>query len=281
MTKAIIAPDQLRSYVSRIERMIEEREALNADIREIYAEAKGTGFCTKTIRKIVALRKLDKADYQEQEALLDMYKDAVGLDGLPVAEFMGAPAEKTLNPKLVERVAQAVQTPAGIEALKSAVDTMVEHVGGETGEISVLDGEALYSAAIAIFVRDRKASASYIQRKLQLGYNSASSIIERMEREGIISSPDHKGVRTILTPEPVSESNEIPAQDSGGSTHDESLGHKSEAARPASVDAHVNDGGLAGQANNEVVTAGRVPAPSSMPEIPAFLRRAPAMQPAE
>ena len=80
MAKTGFAKDQLKSFVDRIERLEEERNALTADIREVYSEAKGTGFDTKIMRQIVRLRKLDKADYQEQEALLELYKNAMDMD---------------------------------------------------------------------------------------------------------------------------------------------------------------------------------------------------------
>jgi len=74
-----IAADRLRSLIERIERLEEEKAALAGDIREVYAEAKGSGFDTKIMRQIVRLRKMDKADLQEQETLLDLYKRALGL----------------------------------------------------------------------------------------------------------------------------------------------------------------------------------------------------------
>ncbi len=76
-----IAGDRLRSFIERIEKLEEEKAALTADIREIYAEAKGGGFDTKVMRQIVRLRKMDTAERQEQEALLDLYKQAIGLAG--------------------------------------------------------------------------------------------------------------------------------------------------------------------------------------------------------
>lgn len=65
------AKDQLKSFINRVERLEEERDALSADIREVYSEAKGTGFDTKIMRQVTRMRKLDKADFQEQEAMLD------------------------------------------------------------------------------------------------------------------------------------------------------------------------------------------------------------------
>lgn len=73
------AKDQLKSFIKRIERMEEERAALAADIREIYSEAKGTGFDTKIMRMVVRCRKLDKADFQEMEAMLDLYLTAMDM----------------------------------------------------------------------------------------------------------------------------------------------------------------------------------------------------------
>lgn len=75
-----IAAEQLVSYIERIERLEEEKAALAADIKDVFAEAKGNGFDVKTMRQILRLRKLDKADLQEQEHLLDLYKRAIGLE---------------------------------------------------------------------------------------------------------------------------------------------------------------------------------------------------------
>lgn len=85
-----IAADRLKQIVARIERMEEEKKALADDIKEIYAEAKGAGFDTKILRHVIKLRKMDKAEVQEQEALLDLYMQAVGM--LPLFEAAEAEA---------------------------------------------------------------------------------------------------------------------------------------------------------------------------------------------
>jgi uncharacterized protein (UPF0335 family) len=77
--KGGIAADRLKSFIERIERLEEEKAALAADIREVYAEAKGTGFDTKIMRQIIRIRRMDKADRQEQEELLVLYKRALDL----------------------------------------------------------------------------------------------------------------------------------------------------------------------------------------------------------
>jgi uncharacterized protein (UPF0335 family) len=76
-----IAAERLRSFIERIERLEEEKAALAADIREVYAEAKSTGFDVKTMRQVIRLRKLDRDDRNAQEHLLDLYKQALGLEG--------------------------------------------------------------------------------------------------------------------------------------------------------------------------------------------------------
>lgn len=79
MAKAAIAEERLRSFIERVERLEEEKKALTDDIKEVYAEAKGEGFCTKTMRTVVRLRKMDKADFQEAEAMLDLYLSSLGM----------------------------------------------------------------------------------------------------------------------------------------------------------------------------------------------------------
>ena len=79
MSTAVFAKDRLASFIERVERIEAEKKALADDIKEIYAEAKGEGFLTKIMRKIIRERKLDKADFQEMEAMDDLYKTALGM----------------------------------------------------------------------------------------------------------------------------------------------------------------------------------------------------------
>lgn len=74
-----IAAERLKSFVERIEKLEEEKSGISEDVKEVYAEAKGTGFDTKIIRQIIRLRKMDKADRQEAEAILELYKEALGM----------------------------------------------------------------------------------------------------------------------------------------------------------------------------------------------------------
>jgi uncharacterized protein (UPF0335 family) len=80
-----IARDRLRAFIERIERLEEEKATLAADIKEVYAEAKGTGFDTKTMRKVIRLRRMDVQKRQEEEMLLDTYLHALGMEDAPAA----------------------------------------------------------------------------------------------------------------------------------------------------------------------------------------------------
>jgi uncharacterized protein (UPF0335 family) len=74
-----VAAGQLRAFVERIERLEEEKSALSADIKDVYAEAKAAGYDIKTLRQIIRLLKMDSADRREQEEMLELYKQALDL----------------------------------------------------------------------------------------------------------------------------------------------------------------------------------------------------------
>lgn len=74
-----ITAEQLKAYMERIERLEEEKAAMAADIKEVFAEAKANGFDVKIMRQVLKLRKMDSNDRAEQEALLDLYMNALGM----------------------------------------------------------------------------------------------------------------------------------------------------------------------------------------------------------
>jgi len=80
-----VAVERLKSFIERIERLEEEKRALSGDIKEVYAEAKGTGFEPKIMRQIIKIRKMDKEEVDEEESLLDLYKRALGM--MPEADM--------------------------------------------------------------------------------------------------------------------------------------------------------------------------------------------------
>lgn len=73
-----IAADRLRSFIERIERLEEEKKGIQDGIKDIYAEAKGTGFEVKILRQIVRRRKMDRELRQEHDELLELYENAIG-----------------------------------------------------------------------------------------------------------------------------------------------------------------------------------------------------------
>ncbi len=115
MAASVFAKEVLRSLVERIERLEEEKKALASDIVEVYSEANGSGFDTKILRKVIALRKLDRTERQEQEAILELYMSALGmLADTPLGEA-AMRAAVTPSPR-ARRSAEAVSRelePAG------------------------------------------------------------------------------------------------------------------------------------------------------------------------
>lgn len=75
-----VAAGHLRAFIGRIERLEEEKQTIADDIKEVFAEAKGTGFDTTAMRTVIRLRKKDAAERQEQEAMLEIYMNALGVE---------------------------------------------------------------------------------------------------------------------------------------------------------------------------------------------------------
>ena len=79
MSEGNVAADQLRLFIERIERLEEEKKGIADDVKDVYAEAKANGYDTKTMRAIVRLRKMEKNTRDEMDALLETYRNALGL----------------------------------------------------------------------------------------------------------------------------------------------------------------------------------------------------------
>ncbi len=75
-----VAAEELRSFIERVERLEEEKKTISDDIKDVYGEAKGRGYDVKVLRKIVSLRKQDRNERAEQEAILDLYMQALGMN---------------------------------------------------------------------------------------------------------------------------------------------------------------------------------------------------------
>lgn len=75
-----VAAGQLRSFIERIERLEEEKKTISDDIKDVYAECKGAGFDTKAVRVIIRLRKKEENERKEEEAMIELYRDALGIE---------------------------------------------------------------------------------------------------------------------------------------------------------------------------------------------------------
>ncbi len=94
MASNSIDAEHLKAFIERIERLEEEKKARAADIRDVYAEAKGVGYDVKIMRKVVSLRKQDVNRRREEEEILEIYLSAIGFDQTPLGSAAGRRSEK-------------------------------------------------------------------------------------------------------------------------------------------------------------------------------------------
>lgn len=156
---ASVAEGQLRSFVERIERVEEEIRAMNDDKKEIYSEAKGNGFDTKVLKRVIQIRRQDHAERMEQEAILDLYLAALGMQPAPaeddgsraragareiIEEFDAETGEITEPAATSSRSQVAEDAPEdGVDAPSSgATDSQQPNEGG-SDENAVPDREAV------------------------------------------------------------------------------------------------------------------------------------------
>jgi len=97
-----------------------------------------------------------------------------------------------------DRVADVLLVEGKIAGVAPNLSAGGADIFDATGMGATGDATDLYQQAVQVVLRDRKASTSYIQRRLQIGYNRAASIMERMEQEGVVGQPNHAGKREIL-----------------------------------------------------------------------------------
>jgi S-DNA-T family DNA segregation ATPase FtsK/SpoIIIE len=99
----------------------------------------------------------------------------------------------------VEQIAQFLRSQGEPAYVDAVLEEDEEAAAASSGE-SESDGDSLYDQAVALVARERKASTSFIQRHLQIGYNRAARLVERMESEGVVSGANHVGKREVLVP---------------------------------------------------------------------------------
>lgn len=184
------AQTRLRTLIERIERLEEDKAAILADVKEVYAEAKGEGFNVKILRRVVSLRKIDKVKRDEEETILDLYLTAIG-DRLP----MDLPIQHKPRSEKITQPSPPLQAEGVAGEVASKAEGRVETEGAPS--------DPLYDDAVSFVRLERKASTSFIQRKLQIGYNRAAALMERMEAEEIVSPANYVGKREILDTAPA------------------------------------------------------------------------------
>ncbi|MFO1080834.1 MAG: DUF2312 domain-containing protein [Reyranellaceae bacterium] len=145
MSDTPISAGRLKSFVERIEKLNEERKAIGGDIRDVYAEAKGVGYDVPTIRRVVKLREKDAADLAEEEALLDTYRLALGMEHHGLEEQ----AEKRVDRRVAEvrrcmKLSNNGQPPR--------IDAIMRELGCSSGKASTIrkQCEELLAAAVSI-----------------------------------------------------------------------------------------------------------------------------------
>lgn len=197
MSEGNIAADALRLFIERIERLEEEKSGIAADIKDVYAEAKSTGYDAATMRTIIRIRKMEPHKRQEAEALLDTYKAALGMDDM----FAGHDGKASLASASKDALGEYAEHLADMDAKGIGISLRVGD--GPTVPLNKTaaaksDGD-LYPRALELVIENQKASTSWLQRQLRVGYNVAARLIERMEAAGVVSAPDHVGKRTVKT----------------------------------------------------------------------------------
>jgi len=259
-----VAADELRLLIERIERLEEEKKAIAGDIKSVYGEAKARGFDAKTMRSIVSLRKLDENARRKREALLDLYKAALGmLDGTPLGTWAVEKLKKDETSKRSDPKADVADAVDSVEPIapeplppELTVDD-AKRLGGEAARAGKpvtanpfpprdsrraawdeawcrelgTDGmdipealrpagrkpkaetpdpaafvdeakiDPLYGQAVEAVQSHQKASVSWLQRHLKIGFNQASALLEQMQRDGLVSAPNNVGRREVLVDE--------------------------------------------------------------------------------
>ncbi|MDB5358890.1 MAG: hypothetical protein JWO51_187 [Rhodospirillales bacterium] len=183
-----IAGAQLRAIIDRIERLEEEKKALAEDIKDVFAEAKGNGFDTKIIRKIISIRKRDRNELDEEETMLEVYMRALGMlpdvDGDEAAPSLTTPASKRR---------EAAPLSSGTVMLR-ATDAETAVAAAQRQDVSEED---LLAAARALVLATGKVAPSQIEKRLKVDRKKATALIEQLCADGVVSEADNLGHRHV------------------------------------------------------------------------------------
>jgi len=168
MSEGNVAADQLRLFIERIERLEEEKKGISDDIKDIYLEAKATGYDAKIMRQIIRLRKMEPHHRQEMQAVLETYLSALGMED-------GPGRQQDMYEGHDGRPDPATPAPAP----------------------TATDAE-MFETALSLVIEHQNASTSWLQRQMRLGYNQAARLVEDLEKRGVVGPPNNVGKREIL-----------------------------------------------------------------------------------
>lgn len=184
--------EKLWGHIRALEVLEEQKAEISEDQKARKALCKSDGFDTNIVGAIIKRRKQGQGEAAAADQILRIYEQALDDQGALPLEQTKQPATKPRSS--VEEVAQRLhgQEPPP-DMLKDEEGNQVERQ--ETG-----DAADYYERAVELVRAENKASTSWLQRHFAIGYNSAARLIERMEREGIVSAPDNIGRRTVLDP---------------------------------------------------------------------------------
>ena len=173
--------DRLRLLIERIERLEEEKKGIGDDIKDVYGEAKATGYDAKIMRQIVRLRKMKPDDRREMEAVLDTYKNALGMGfgDTPLGRFADSVAEGRVHVSFAGKAPEPEPTEQSTANTKGSSDPV-------------------YAQAKEKVLRERQVSISNLQKTFTIGYNRASAIVDAMAVDGLIGPPNNVGRREVL-----------------------------------------------------------------------------------
>lgn len=168
-----VARDQLRAFIERIERLEEEKKTIADDIKDVYGEAKGMGFDTVIMKRVIALRKKDEQQRMEEEAVLDTYLHALGM--IAQHDLFEEPHHpetgEIIDPKLAQTIVTGMQTEIGRKALIAAVDIMIaREEAEEESRANVEEDAADESAAVSVDPASRASEDSERQRASMVGF---------------------------------------------------------------------------------------------------------------
>lgn len=202
-----VARDQLRSFIERIERLEEEKKTIADDIKDVYGEAKGMGFDAKILKEVIKIRKMDRDERMEREAILDTYLAALGMIEQPDF-FAGQPVAATP----ARSPAMALQSPRkAAEAVSERTAVQVETVNPVSAEAGIEAQASMTPATSAKSAADeRHVEATVEQRSSAPIQEPDGGAISEVKGKARLENAD--GVEpppSVTTPNPAQSMDEL------------------------------------------------------------------------